>query len=65
MRKKNERYSGKNDDDKMLITVVKQKKPWWKRLLLAPFKLLWWAFKLVLSIITLGYLNGAFDVKKN
>lgn len=58
-------YSSKKEDDKMLVTVMKCKKPWWKKLLLAPFKLLWWAIKLVLSIITLGYLNGAFDTKRD
>lgn len=62
MGKKDFRYSDEYDQ-KMLKTVVKQKKPWWKKLLLAPFKLLWWIIKLVLTIVTFGYLNGAFDSK--
>lgn len=62
MRKKDYYDSGKADK-KMLKTVAKQRKPWWKKLLLAPFKLVWWTIKLVLSLVTFGYLSGAFNSK--
>lgn len=34
-----------------------------EKLLLAPFKLLWWIIKKVLGLLTLGLLSGAFDNK--
>ena len=56
--------TSKKEDAKFLKTVIPQKKtPWWKKLLLAPFKLLWWIIKKVLGLLTLGLLSGAFDNK--
>ena len=50
--------------DKYLYDVTKKKKPWWARVLLFPFKLLWWIIKKLLIILTLGLLSGAFDNNK-
>lgn len=50
------------DDAKYLTnSTYKKKRPWWQKLLLAPFKLLWWIIKKALVILTFGILSGAFD----
>ena len=51
-------------DAKYLTNATTRKKPFWKKLLFAPFKLLWWIIKKALVILTFGLLSGAFDEKK-